>query len=224
MVTYILILRLSDHKVAEFTPSRATNANSNPTPIESTIAADSNKRVNNFGHVPSVPSQVTMAIFLNRIILSCFTGAEWRVKWRIVEDVLVGWPRLREPTDCRCATVRKRREARGKKKKRQRSSSSAGDGTRRRGRQLTGEWSRASRSSFVRPAFPRLASPSMSFFRGTAPLLAAAVRYVPSLFSPLSQSGYICDVYFMSRFNASAYATESNIVRASGFISVKNIY
>jgi len=36
------------------------------------------------------------------------------------------------------------------------------------GRQLTGEWSRASRSSLVpsRPAFPRLASPSMSFFRG----------------------------------------------------------
>ncbi|KAL0099721.1 hypothetical protein PUN28_019851 [Cardiocondyla obscurior] len=31
-----------------------------------------------------------MAVFLNRIILSCFTGAEWRVKWRIVEDVLVG--------------------------------------------------------------------------------------------------------------------------------------
>ncbi|XP_047368486.1 uncharacterized protein LOC124956562 [Vespa velutina] len=28
--------------------------------------------------------------FLKQIILSCFTGDEWRVKWRIVEDVLVG--------------------------------------------------------------------------------------------------------------------------------------
>lgn len=109
-----------------------------------------------------------MAVFLNRIILSCFTGAEWRVKWRIVEDVLVGttWA---SRWHCRCATVKENRGGGGKRRRASSSSSSSrteqsnssitDDGTRHEGRQLTGEWSRASRSSLVRPAFPRLASP-----------------------------------------------------------------
>lgn len=126
LLTHLLILRLSDRKA--IAPSRARNANSNlVTPIGPPIAADSNKRVNNFGHVPSVPSRVTMAISLNRIILSCFTGAEWRVKWRIVEDVLVGWARLREPTDgiADVPPWRKRREAREKKKEKEAAESGA---------------------------------------------------------------------------------------------------
>lgn len=52
------------------------------------------------------------------------------------------------------------RQQQQQQRNRARSNSSiTDDGTRRGGRQLTGEWSRASRSSLVRPAFPRLASP-----------------------------------------------------------------
>lgn len=179
--------------------SCATNANSNPTPIEPPIATDSNKRVNNFGHVPSVPSQVTMDISLNRIILSCFTGAEWRVKWRIVEDVLVGWARLREPTDGIADVPPWGREDKHEEKRRGGSGAAAASpvtrrssrSSRRRGRQLTGEWSRASRSSLVRPAFPRLASPSMSFFRNSVAGGCCSTR--PSF--PRCYHMPICDVY-----------------------------
>jgi len=72
--------------LAGFELPRASNVKSE----SARQSGDPNKRVNNFGHVLSVPSDPTMATSLNRIILSCFTGAEWRVKWRIVEDVLVG--------------------------------------------------------------------------------------------------------------------------------------
>lgn len=221
----MLILRLSDHKVAEFALSRATNANSNPTSIEPAIAADSNKRVNNFGHVPSVPSQVTIAIFLNRIILSCFTGAEWRVKWRIVEDVLVGWPRLREPTDG-IADVPPWGRGEKHEKKRKRGIGAAASLVTGRGVEED-SWQVNGHEHLVRLSYGQLSHvsrvPRCPFFRGTAPLLAAGgcctIRPSPRRYhSP--------DIYvtFTSRFNTSAYVIESSIVWASGFISVKNIY
>lgn len=142
-----------------------------------------------------LPSPATMAVFLNGIILSCFTGAEWRVKWRIVEDVLVGTTTWASRWHCRCATVKENRGGGGKRRRASSSSSSnsrteqsnssiTDDGTRRGGRQLTGEWSRASRSSLVRPAFPRLreSSPPTFLFSADArwtglSLLSSPSRY-----------------------------------------------
>lgn len=173
-----------------------------------------------------------MDISLNRIILSCFTGAEWRVKWRIVEDVLVGRARLREPTDGIADVPPWGREEKHEEKRRGGRRAAAEQQQhhrwrdevvgRRRGRQLTGEWSRASRSSLVRPAFPRLASPSMSFFRGTTPLLAAAVRYVPPL-AAITVRMYTY-TWRLRRDSMHRLTRPRVALCASGFISVKNIY
>lgn len=76
---------------------------------------------------------------------------------------------------------------------------------------MTGEWSRASRSFLIRPAFPRLASPLLQrpFFPRTLnretlndavpPLLAVALSQLPDTY-----------VTFTSRFNASAYVADGS--------------
>lgn len=72
------------------------------------------------------------------------------------------------------------------------------------GRQLTGEWSRAFRSSLVRPAFPRLASLlsfDVPFFpRDVASLTAG--RWTENAVRAITAPGYTRDIYVTSRFNA----------------------
>jgi len=76
-----------------------------------------------------------------------------------------------------------------------------------RGRQLTGEWSRASHSSLIRPAFPRLASPLLRrpFFSADEgggwlpPFLVVALSRPPDIY-----------VTFTSRFNAPAYVADGS--------------
>lgn len=74
------------------------------------------------------------------------------------------------------------------------------------GRQLTGEWSRASRSSLVQPAFPRLARvsspPTSLFFRAGRRLANGRTLNGERAVRAITAPGYTRDIYVTSRFNA----------------------
>lgn len=109
-----------------------------------------------------------MATSLNGIILSCFTAAEWRVKWRIVEDVLVG-DYVSQPMVL--PMCHREEEEKENEKERRRDSSSSNSSNRPEQRQhhvKEDSWQVNGHEhlarSLVWPAFPRLASLSMSLF------------------------------------------------------------